>query len=161
MSDKKNSLIAAGNLYQKTPAVSPAPIFLSAQMKNPGFVTCSKAGRGVARGLCSHLISDATRQELGKVEAGRTAVAGTKSALIRHQVEILHKCLADAEIADLIVIAERADRAKFRDQVLKSLLTTNLLAMTIPDKPTSRNQYYRTTDKGHVLRVTLPTEKTE
>ncbi len=86
---------------------------------------------------------------------------GTKSALSRHQVEILRKCLADAEIADLMAIAERADRTKFRDQVLKPLLADNLLAMTIPDKPTSRNQRYRTTDKGRAVLATLPTEKTE
>jgi ATP-dependent DNA helicase RecG len=60
-----------------------------------------------------------------------------------------------------MAIAERADRTKFRDQVLKPLLADNLLAMTIPDKPTSRNQRYRTTDKGRAVLATLPTEKTE
>jgi hypothetical protein len=35
-------------------------------------------------------------------------------------------------------------------------LAANLLAMTIPDKPTSRNQRYRTTDKGRALLATLP-----
>jgi ATP-dependent DNA helicase RecG len=63
--------------------------------------------------------------------------------------------LADAEIAELMTIAERVNRTKFRDQVLKPLLADNLLAMTIPDKPTSRNQRYRTTDKGRVLLVIL------
>lgn len=109
----------------------------------------------------------ATGQEPGKVGAGETAAAGTesgpgwdqvgtKSALSRHQVEILRNCLADAEITDLMAIAERADRTKFRHQVLKPLLDDNLLAMTIPDKPTSRNQRYRTTDKGRALLATLP-----
>lgn len=98
----------------------------------------------------------ATGQEPGNVGAGGTAAVGTKSALSRHQVEILRKCLADAEIADLMVIAERADRTKFRNQVLKPLLADNLQAMTIPDKPTSRNQRYRTTDKGRALLATLP-----
>jgi ATP-dependent DNA helicase RecG len=108
----------------------------------------------------------ATGQEPGKVGAGVTAAAktesgsgwdqvGTKSGLSRHQVEILRKCLADAEIAELMTIAERVNRTKFRDQVLKPLLADNLLAMTIPDKPTSRNQRYRTTDKGRVLLVIL------
>lgn len=104
----------------------------------------------------------ATGQEPGKVGAGGTAAAGTesgsggdqvgtKSALSRHQVEILRKCLADGEIADLMAIAERADRTKFRDQVLKPLLADGLLEMTIPDKPTSSKQRYRTTDKGRNL----------
>lgn len=122
----------------------------------------------------------ATGQEPGKVGApqglplvaGETAAAGTesgsgwdqvgtKSGLSRHQVEILRKCFADGEIAELTTIAERVNRTKFRDQVLKPLLAANMQAMTIPDKPTSRNQRYRTTDKGHALLVTLPTEKTE
>ncbi len=55
-----------------------------------------------------------------------------------------------------MAITERADRTKFRNQVLKSLLADNLLAMTIPDKPASRNQRYRTTDKGRALLATLP-----
>ncbi len=136
-------------------------------MKTPGFVTRSKAGRGVARGLCLHFIGDPTGKGIGKVGDGGTEPGpgwdqvGTKSGLSRHQVEILRKCLAGAEIAELMTIAERVSRTKFRDQVLKPLLAANLLAMTIPDKPTSRNQRYRTTDKGRTLLVTLPTEKTE
>ncbi len=108
----------------------------------------------------------ATGQEPGKVGTGGTAAAenqpglgwdqvGIKLALSRHQVEILRKCLADGKIADLMAIAERADRTKFRNQVLKPLLADNLLAMTIPDRPTSSNQRYRTTDKGRNLLASL------
>jgi ATP-dependent DNA helicase RecG len=63
--------------------------------------------------------------------------------------------LADAEIADLMAIAERVDCTKFRNQVLKPLLADNLLAMTIPDKPASRNLRYRPTDKGRNLLASL------
>lgn len=52
-------------------------------------------------------------------------------------------------------IAQRTNRTKFRDQVLKPLLADDLLAMTIPDKPTSRNQRYVITDKGRTLLATL------
>ena len=45
-----------------------------------------------------------------------------------------------------MALAHRANRTKFRDQVLKPLLADGLLAMTIPDKPTSRNQRYIITD---------------
>lgn len=114
----------------------------------------------------------ATGQAPGKVGAGGTAAAGTesgsgwdqvgtKSGPSRHQVEILRKCLADAEIVELMTIAERVNRTKFRNQALKPLLAANLRAMTIPNKPASRNQCYRTTDKGRALPVTLATEKTE
>lgn len=80
---------------------------------------------------------------------------GTNLALSRHQVEILRKCLAEAEITELMAIAERADRTKFRDQVLKPLLTDGLLEMTIPDKPTSSKQRYRTSDKGKAVLVAM------
>lgn len=76
---------------------------------------------------------------------------GTKSALSRHQVEILRKCLNTSPIGPLMKIAERTDRTKFRNQVLKPLLAEDLLLMTVPDKPTSRNQRYKTTDRGRSL----------
>ena len=76
---------------------------------------------------------------------------GTKLALSWHQVKILHKCLIKSSIGDLMEIAERTDRTKFRNQVLKPLLGENLVRMTVPDKPTSRNQRYETTDRGRSL----------
>ena len=44
--------------------------------------------------------------------------------------------------------AERQDRTKFRNQVLKPLLKAGWLEMTVPDRPTSSRQKYRTTDAG-------------
>lgn len=78
---------------------------------------------------------------------------GTKSALSRHQVEILRKCHEDTALLDLMAIAGRSDRTKFRNQVLNSLLEDGLIEMTIPEKPSSSKQKYRLTDKGReVLR---------
>jgi ATP-dependent DNA helicase RecG len=51
-------------------------------------------------------------------------------------------------IIELMKVAGRTNRTKFRDQVLNPLLQEGLLEMTIPDKPTSSLQKYRTTDKG-------------
>jgi len=76
---------------------------------------------------------------------------GTKSGPSRDQVEILRKCLTDRPISDLMTIAARTNRTKFRDQVLKPLLAVGLLEMTIPEKPTSSKQRYRTTEKGRVV----------
>ncbi len=87
-------------------------------------------------------------------EAGRDQ-AGTKLGLSRDQVEILQKCLIESQIQELMDIAQRTNRTKFRDQVLKPLLADDLLAMTILDKPTSRNQRYVITDKGRTLLATL------
>lgn len=50
-------------------------------------------------------------------------------------------------IGDLMEIAKRTDRTKFRNQVLNPLLNAGLLEMTIPDKPRSSKQKYRLTEK--------------
>lgn len=71
-----------------------------------------------------------------------------ESALSRHQVNILRKCLNHSSITDLMEIAGRSDRTKFRNQVLRPLLDEGLLEMTLPDKPTSSLQQYRTTNLG-------------
>jgi hypothetical protein len=42
----------------------------------------------------------------------------------------------------------RRDRKRFREQFIKPLLDLGLLQMTIPDKPNSRFQRYRTTAAG-------------
>jgi ATP-dependent DNA helicase RecG len=83
-------------------------------------------------------------------EDGRTAkpTSGTKLALSRHQVVVLRKCLMPNSISDLMKIAGRSDRTKFRNQVLRPLLDEGLIEMTLPDKPTSSLQQYRTTKRG-------------
>jgi predicted HTH transcriptional regulator len=73
---------------------------------------------------------------------------GTKLGLSRDQVKILHKCLTPSKIGDLMHITNRTNRTKFRDQVLKPMLKVGFVAMTIPEKPTSRNQRYETTEDG-------------
>ena len=77
-----------------------------------------------------------------------TQQAGTKLALSRHQVEILAKCVEDQPLVALLAVAGRTDRTKFRNQVLAPLLTAGWLEMTIPDKPRSSKQKYRTTELG-------------
>lgn len=77
-----------------------------------------------------------------------TELDGTKLALSRHQVKILEKSFEPVNLTELIEITGRSDRTKFRNQVLNPLLESGLLEMTIPDKPTSRNQKYRLTENG-------------
>jgi ATP-dependent DNA helicase RecG len=76
---------------------------------------------------------------------------GTKLALSRHQVEILHKCSEDSMLVDIMAITGRSDRTKFRHQVLNPLLEAGLIEMTIPDKPRSSKQKYRLTGKGQAV----------
>jgi len=77
-----------------------------------------------------------------------TGEVGTKLALSRHQVNILHDCYESSKLVDLMAVTGRSDRTKFRHQVLNPLLDAGLVEMTIPDKPKSSKQKYRLTDKG-------------
>jgi ATP-dependent DNA helicase RecG len=73
---------------------------------------------------------------------------GTKSALSRHQVEVLSNCQGDTGITVLMQVVQRTDRTKFRQQILNPLIKAGLVEMTVPDKPNSRLQKYRLTQKG-------------
>ncbi len=73
---------------------------------------------------------------------------GTKSALSGHQVQVLQASRLPMPISELLRLCGRSDRTKFRDQVIRPLLESGLLAMTIPDKPRSSRQRYRTTAAG-------------
>lgn len=84
---------------------------------------------------------------------------GTRSALSRHQVEILAKASTGAALTDLMAVAKRTDRTKFRHQVLQPLMEQGLLEMTQPDKPTSSQQKYRLTPAGRAWLATQPGKK--
>lgn len=80
---------------------------------------------------------------------------GTKSALSRHQVQVLELAIVPRALAELIEPSGRTDRTKFRDQVLRPLLEAGLLEMTIPDRPRSSNQEYRITAAGRNALATV------
>jgi len=84
--------------------------------------------------LESELESGPSRQEVG-----------TKSGLSRDQVKILRLCRKEGTSLELMNSVGRKNRTKFREQFIKPLLNLRLLQMTIPDKPRSRLQRYRTT----------------
>ena len=48
-------------------------------------------------------------------------------------------------------VVGRADRTKFRDGIVKPPIEAGLLELTIPDKPRSRMQKYRTTEAGRAV----------
>ena len=61
---------------------------------------------------------------------------------------ILEFCLQARKIAELQKKFGYSDRTYFRHNHIQPLLDDGLLEMTIPDKPTSSQQKYRTTAKG-------------
>jgi ATP-dependent DNA helicase RecG len=74
--------------------------------------------------------------------------AGTKLGLSQDQVQLLGLASKSSTLPELMTPFGRTNRTKFRDQVLAPLLKAGLLEMTIPDKPRSPKQQYRTTDAG-------------
>lgn len=70
---------------------------------------------------------------------------GPKSGRSRDQVEILVEAQNARLITELIELARRSNRTKFRDQVVRPLLEAGYLEMTIPAKPRSSKQRYWTT----------------
>lgn len=90
---------------------------------------------------------DGTAEE-GTKSAPSQYQVGTKSALSWDQVQVLELASIPKALAELMIPSGRTDRTKFRNQVLRPLLDTGLLEMTIPDKPRSSKQQYRTTSTG-------------
>lgn len=76
---------------------------------------------------------------------------GTKTGLSGDQVKIMRRCASEAGIVELMNVIGRTNRTKFRNQVINPLIEEKLIAMTIPDKPTSSSQKYRLTQNGKTL----------
>lgn len=79
---------------------------------------------------------------------------GTKSALSPYQVQVLELADVPRALAELMGPSGRTDRTKFRDKVVAPLLEAGVLEMTIPDKPRSSKQQYRTTEAGRAALAT-------
>ena len=73
---------------------------------------------------------------------------GTKSDLSSDQVQVLVIAQPHRSVSELMTACGRTNRTKFRNQVLDPLLEMGLIEMTMPDKPRSPKQQYRTTQAG-------------
>lgn len=79
---------------------------------------------------------------------------GTKKGLsynlqkiTQDQVKILKNCNYENTAAELIKILNRTNKTKFKQGVLNPLIELGFFELTIPDKPTSPKQKYRSTGK--------------
>ncbi|MFC1706978.1 Fic family protein [Planctomycetota bacterium] len=61
---------------------------------------------------------------------------------------MLERSVDPQSLREFVHLCGRSDRTKFRNQVIRPLPEASLLAMTIPSKPTSSRQQYRTTEAG-------------
>ncbi|OGQ77970.1 MAG: transcriptional regulator [Deltaproteobacteria bacterium RIFCSPLOWO2_12_FULL_60_19] len=92
--------------------------------------------------------SEEVTNQVGTKSGPSRHQVGTKSGLSREQVKILRLCRKEGTLLELMNSVGRKNRTKFREQFIKPLLDLRLLQMTIPDKPRSRMQRYRTTEAG-------------
>ncbi|HPB01395.1 MAG: RNA-binding domain-containing protein [Bacteroidales bacterium] len=85
-----------------------------------------------------------TRSEPGRDQAG------TKLALSWHQVEnLLVFSQTSRNVKEFMTLLNWKSRTKFRAKYITPLLGMGLLQMTVPNKPSSPNQQYFLTQKGH------------
>jgi len=73
---------------------------------------------------------------------------GTKMDLDPERVEVLRLCVTERSMVELLAVAGRTNRTKFREQVIKPLLDAGFIEMTVPEKPRSSKQRYRLTALG-------------
>jgi len=111
---------------------APPPLFEERQ----GFLIVTFRAQLVAEGAA------------GTSEAQSGDQVGTKSGLSRDQVEVLRLCCQEQPLVAMMNVVGRQNRTKFRDGLVKPLIEAGLLELTIPDKPRSRLQKYRLTEKG-------------
>lgn len=72
----------------------------------------------------------------------------TKIALRREKMDLLKICQKESALGEILLFFGRTDRTKFRKNILLPLVEDGLLELTIPDRPTSKNQKYRITPAG-------------
>ncbi|WP_347989506.1 Fic family protein [Methylomonas sp. AM2-LC] len=81
--------------------------------------------------------------QIFEVEAPSRQQVGTKSDLNADQIRLLAQFNGEMSLLELMAILKRADRSKFRQNILMPLIDAGLVEATIPDKPTSSKQKYR------------------
>ena len=64
---------------------------------------------------------------------------------------LVHELPCEMSRAELQAALKLHDRQNFLTTYLKPALNAGLVEMTMPDKPTSRNQRYRRTPEGEAL----------
>ena len=57
-------------------------------------------------------------------------------------------CVVERSFGEMLSFMNYTDRTKFRRKYIQPLLEDGVLEHTIPDKPNSKNQKYRLTEKG-------------
>jgi len=67
----------------------------------------------------------------------------------------MKKAIVPIGIQELMVVLNWKNRSKFRAKYITPLLESELLLMTIPDKPQSSKQQYYLSEKGRMFVDTM------
>ena len=98
------------------------------------------------------MVGESVWHQVGAKSAPGWDQVGTRSGPSWEQVRLmLIACEKPVMIQELMTVLVLKNRSKFRKKYLTPLLEEDILAMTIPDKPTSSRQCYCLTDKGKEL----------
>jgi ATP-dependent DNA helicase RecG len=89
-------------------------------------------------------------QEGVMMESGRSH-DGTMMEPSPEQITILQNCIDEKSISELLSLTGKNSRTTFREDILLPLMRAGWLEQTIPDKPTSKKQKYRTSVEGKKL----------
>jgi predicted HTH transcriptional regulator len=89
-----------------------------------------------------------SKDQVGTKKGPGKDQVGTKLFLTSEHLIMLSNCKKPHSIAELMKIAGRSNRTKFRKSMINPLLSAGLLEMTEPDSPKSPTQKYCTTQKG-------------
>jgi predicted HTH transcriptional regulator len=92
--------------------------------------------------------SVSARDQVGTKKGLSKDQEGTNHLLTTAHLTILNNCKIPHSIAELMKIAGRSNRTKFRKSIISPLLSAGLLEMTEPDSPKSPTQKYRITREG-------------
>jgi len=68
--------------------------------------------------------------------------------LDQDMLKLLEICVEPQDIKVLMDVLNWSHRTKFRNKFISPLLDSGLLEMTLPDKPKSKFQRYKTTNLG-------------
>ena len=69
--------------------------------------------------------------------------------------KLIEFCSEPHNFSEILSFMNFADRTYFRKKYMHPLLEEDILELTIPDKPNSKNQKYRLTAKGLTLKEQL------
>lgn len=140
------------------------PLYLAGYIDRLGTGTTDMVQKSVAAGLSEPQFIQAEdfRSIIYRPTAYLNIMQDTMqdAMQVSMQVEQLINTMHDVHSRDdLQVKLKISNRDYFRKAYINAALTTELIEMTIPDKPNSKNQKYRLTPKGKVLQEQLNKKK--